>query len=130
MLINYVCFHCPSEHHDTNTSTPESGGASIGFFGTKTQKVEISWVMKREKQVAEEQEHSPLRSVHFRGTLNLKLLTMPRNGVEFVSLFLGDIHERWEGLIGSAKLHLSRIVSSLLYHSLQLSLVDSITYFS
>lgn len=52
-----------------------------------------------------------LQSMHYRGTLRLKSLSIPKNGVEFFTLFLDDVHERWLELFEKAKLHISESVN-------------------
>lgn len=52
-----------------------------------------------------------LRSVQYRRSLKLRYLAIPQNAVHFVTLFLGDVHDRWKDVIESAKEYLVLRVS-------------------
>ncbi|KAL0634481.1 hypothetical protein Q9L58_006570 [Maublancomyces gigas] len=93
VLVGYVFFSCPVEQQSNNC------GDSQQFILT-SKKVEMSWIMKQEKGA------SFLRSVQYRRSLQMKHLIIPQNVVHFITLFLGDLRQRWITAIDNAKEYL------------------------
>lgn len=103
MLVGYVFFDCPVELKSTI-----HGGSRP--FNLGSEKVEMSWMMKKEKGA------SFLRTVQYRRSLKMKHLIIPQNAVHFVTLFLGDLQQRWKVVIDNAKEYLVRRVTNSPFH--------------
>lgn len=108
MLVGHIRFDTFTQDPD-----PHAGGSrdtETASFQMKVRTIDVSWIMTR-VSLAPDRPEKIMRSMHFRGSLDLKCLSIPKNGAMFVTLFLGDVHDKWKCIIESAKLHLARIAS-------------------
>ncbi|KAH0602894.1 uncharacterized protein H6S33_008544 [Morchella sextelata] len=98
IFIGYAYFCCPirCKNHVSQSFTS----------GVKA--VEIPWIMLAADTASRTQVCS-LRTVQFRGTLNMRNISIPRHAAEFVTWFFQDISERWRVIIESAMLHITEI---------------------
>lgn len=108
MLIGHIRFDTFTQDLDSHTGS--SRDTAIASFQMKLRTIDGSWIMTR-SSLAPDRPEKIMRSMHFRGSLDLRCLSIPKNGAVFVTLFLGDVHDKWKRIIESAKLHLARIAS-------------------
>lgn len=92
-------------------------------FRMKGETSRISWIMvarsddntnKEEPDSKNPTEQKPLvnlRAVEYRGTLNIGWI--PDHGVEFFTLFIADLHEKWRKNLEDARIHQAVNVSSI-----------------
>lgn len=113
ILVTYICFECPFSGREEAAAPGESIDTLLRPFQSKREKAEISWIMREvgSEGTADEPRSTAFRSVHYRGTFNLRYLSIPPHGAEFFLWFLGDIQERWVELIENAKVHLDKLVN-------------------
>lgn len=108
ILVGYVCFN--TLIHDPDAQA--AGDKEIKSFRFKNRRTEISWVMR---EPTDSSQGCLLRSVSYRGALNLEYLSIPNSGVEFFTSFLDAVYRNWSELFEEAKLHLAKIVSLSLH---------------
>lgn len=109
MLVGHISFGVFGQDLDTHTSP--SINTAIESFRMRVRTIDVSWIMTK----AALSPHGPekiMRSMHFRGSLDLKYLSIPKNGAMFVNLLIEDVHNKWRNIIEDAKSHLERLVSN------------------
>lgn len=98
IFIGYAYFCCPVRRKSDLSQS----------FTSDVKAVEISWIML-DANTSPKAQVCSLQTVQYRGTLNMRNISIPRHAAEFVSWFFQDICERWRVLIESAMLHITEI---------------------
>lgn len=135
ILVGYVFFDA-FLHNPRAEAAPNGSHTAMEPFQFNTRKVEISWIMRESygphREESDEAPDEPgwpfLRSIVYRGTLDLKYLLIPSHAAEFFTLFLDHIRESWLELVEKAKLHLAEIVSPSLHIDLFLVFYRTLRY--
>lgn len=129
ILSCYVCFEfltqAPGNHDHLSATNPDNA------FRTEVHKSEISWTLQSDPAGPADPTNpnsDPLfRSVDFRSTLNIGWI--PDNGVDFFTLFIIDLHNKWRVLFDAADSHLTLSVGGFcpfFFHHLLLLLYVSV----
>lgn len=120
MLVGHIRFDVFVPNLDTHAGP--TSAMTIESFRMNVRTIDVSWIMSR-ASLALHRPEKIMRSMHFRGSLDIKSLSIPKTGAMFVTQFLADVHEKWRQTIESAKLHLARLAS---YPSLTPTLISEL----
>lgn len=77
-------------------------------FLTEVQKSEISWIMRKAEST--DGKSNIFRSMNYRSSLEYGWV--PNHAVDFVTLFIRDLENKWKEIFKKAELHLKETVSS------------------
>lgn len=110
LLICYVAFdfyvHKPMDKSDPVTL---AAAAATGIpFGTRVEKTQISWVMRKPES---DDRRSMFRSMNFRSSFEYGWI--PDHGLGFFALFIQDLAQKWREIFRRAEEHLKEAVSVL-----------------
>lgn len=108
MLVGHIRFDVFVPNLETQVSLTSE--MTIESFRMNIRTIDVSWIMSR-ASLALHRPEKIMRSMHFRGSLDIRSLSIPKTGAMFVNLFLADVHDKWRQTIESAKLHLARLAS-------------------
>lgn len=116
ILVAYYEFTIPDFNFEFRDGLVKSGKH-------RTSHMQMSWTMKRAKDAPTPFIGYFMRSMDYRSNLRLKYLAIPENGVTFFTLFLDDVHQRWQELFTTANEYISTTVSPAL-QSIHLSRIS------
>lgn len=104
-------------------SVSDRDGGAVKPFRMKGETTRVSWIMVARSDDNTNKEGSDsksptdqkplvnLRTVEYRGTLNIGWI--PDHGVEFFTLFIADLHEKWRKNLEDARIHQAINVSGI-----------------